>query len=194
MMVALSLLGEALMRSTARRTAVVFLACLALMVLFTVPGCWVDCSTGELDYGPGTGPTRTVEPDKGASGITAKVEPSKGTSSAATTSETSSMPGTWLLSSEIEAGDWHADWHIILAGTLEAGSISIPEEKTAKGIYKASGDKLTIDFTRFEVDPQKFHYDFTGYPGDTMQGTILVGALNPSEPEWRSPMPARATR
>jgi hypothetical protein len=102
----------------------------------------------------------------------------------------------WLLSSIPEGRDeFFPDWHIILAGGVEAGTISIPEDKTATGTYEADGDRLTIHVTRVLGDwTQKFHYDFTGYPGDDISGTLLIGRLNPSEPEWRSPVPARATR
>jgi hypothetical protein len=111
-------------------------------------------------------------------------------------------PREWLLSSRPEGNsEFFPDWHVILTGSLETGTISIPEEKTATGTYRFDGDTLTIDITRLVGTdprtspwPQDFRYEFTGYPADKLEGTVLIGRLNPSEPEWRPPRAAQATR
>jgi hypothetical protein len=108
---------------------------------------------------------------------------------------------TWLFTSRPEGWDhYNPDWHIVFAGPLEAGTISMWEDKTVTGTYRLSGDTLVIDLTRLIANtlhgtlPQKFHYEMTGYPGETMEGSVMIGRIDPEEPEWPQTVPARAER
>ncbi len=117
-------------------------------------------------------------------------------SGGSTSSVTTEPSSVWLLSSKPEGwDDYYPDWHVILAGGPKKGTISIAEDKTGTGTWAFDGETLTIDITRKVHDqPQKFHYDFDGYVGNTLFGTVLIGRLAPDEPEWSPPRPARAER
>ncbi len=121
------------------------------------------------------------------------------------TASASTSSDTWLLwdwSSRTAKPpySWNPTWHVVLNGSLESGTVTIPEDKTVTATYTANGDKLTIDITRIlgpeNPQPQKFHYEFTGYPSDYWTGTILVGRIgnDTSVTAWSEPRDARATR
>ena len=141
---------------------------------------------------------------------TPTTQKSESLTTANTTQQTAAASGsgssdTWLLwdwSSRTAKPpySWNPTWHVVLKGDSESGTVTIPEDKTVTATYQANGDKLTIDITRIlgpiNPEPQKFHYEFTGYPNDYWTGTILIGRIgnDTSVTAWSEPREARATR
>jgi hypothetical protein len=188
--------GDDLMRGTVGR---VILIVLLILLALGLPGCWLNCRTGEWGEHDESALSGVEPPPAQTTTTTQSQSATPGApsvSSASTSSATAGPSGVWLLSSKPEGwDDYNPDWHVILAGSAEAGTLSIPEDKTATGTYAFDGETLTIDITRKVGDrPQKFRYEFDGYVGETLFGTVLIGRIAPDEPEWQPPRPARAER